>query len=155
MAGSDTSYPGSLSMNVLDVCGLQNASFGNWGDASAEAMTISNPDGNIYRKLLWTGDQITGAIFIGRANDLGMLTDVGMIKGIMQTQTPMGEWKKHLAENLFDIRRPYVALNVAKKLIGTTLLGRAAKSRQFQFGGAQPAASPGKAHQVFVGTKSN
>ncbi|MEK6235188.1 MAG: FAD-dependent oxidoreductase, partial [Planctomycetales bacterium] len=103
MAGQETHYPGSLLMNVVDVCGLQSASFGNW--AEGEAVTISSPEGHVYRKLMWTGDQITGAIFTGRANDLGMLNDVGMIKGILQTQTPMGPWKEFLKENPFDVRR--------------------------------------------------
>ena len=55
--------------------------------------------------LLWTGDQITGAIFIGPANEVGMLNDVGMVKGIIQTRTPLGAWKDFLRDNPFDIRR--------------------------------------------------
>ncbi len=153
MAGQDVRYPGSLSMNILDVCGLQNSSFGNWNDPNAEAMTISNPDGFIYRKLLWTGDQITGAIFSGRPNDMGMLTDVGMVKGIMQTQAKLGEWKEFLRENPFDIRRAYVANKVASKLAGTTLIGRPSKTRGFHFGGKSPTAQVASSHQVYVGTK--
>lgn len=153
MAGQDVQYPGSLSMNILDVCGLQNSSFGNWNDPGAETMTISNPDGFIYRKLLWTGDKITGAIFTGRPNDMGMLTDVGMVKGIMQTQTKLGEWKEFLQENPFDIRRAYVANKVASKLVGTTLIGRPAKTRGFHFGGQSPTTHVASSHQVYVGTK--
>ena len=153
MAGHDVQYPGSLSMNILDVCGLQCASFGNWSTAGGEAMTISNPDGYIYRNLLWTKDEISGAVFVGRASDMGMLTDVGMVKGIMQTRTPMGVWKSFLAENPFDIRRPYVATKVAQKLVHTTLLGRPSKTRQFQFGGAKPAAPVGPSHALLVETK--
>ena len=155
MAGQDVRYPGSLSMNILDVCGLQCASFGNWADAGAEAMTISNPNGLIYRTLLWTGDQITGAIFIGRPNDMGMLTDVGMVKGIMQTRTALGPWKNFLAENPFDVRRPYVAAKVASKLATTTLLGRPAKTRQYQFKDTRPGPAVGDAHAVYVGTKKD
>ena len=154
MAGHETHYPGSLSMNILDVCGLQNASFGNWSDPNAETTTISNAAGNVYRKLLWTGDEITGALFIGEANDLGMLTDVGMVKGIMQTRTPLGSWKGYLTENPFDIRRPYIASKVPQKLVKTTLLGRPAKMRQFQFGGTQPTTHVSAAHGVYVGTKA-
>src|SRR5262249_50297444 len=66
MAGKDVRYPGSLLMNILDACGLQCASFGRWGEA-AEAMTINNPERPVYRKLLWTGDQITGAVFVGQS----------------------------------------------------------------------------------------
>lgn len=153
MAGREVHYPGSLSMNVLDCCGLQCASFGNWGDNAAEAMTISNPAGNVYRKLLWTGDSVTGAIFIGQANDLGMLTDVGMVKGILQTQTPLGEWKEFLRENPFDVRRPYVAKKVAAKLAGATLLGQPSQARNYRFGNAQPQTSVSSFHEVFVGTQ--
>ncbi len=153
MAGERIAYPGSLSMNVLDVCGLQNASFGNWSDDRAETMTVANPDSYICRKLFWTEDRITGAIFVGRANDLGMLTDVGMVKGLIQTQTRLGDWKRFIRENPFDIRRPYVACNVAQKLIGTTLLGRPSQPRQFHFKNAKPQAPVGPAHKVFAGTK--
>ncbi len=153
MAGRDVRYPGSLSMNVLDACGLQCASYGNWGDARAEPMTIANPRDHVYRRLLWTGDEITGAIFIGRSNDLGMLTDVGMVKGIMQTRTRFGDWKAYLAENPFDIRRPYVATRVAEKLVGTTLLGRPARSRGFHYGGAGAQPAAGAAHAAYMTTR--
>jgi NAD(P)H-nitrite reductase large subunit len=155
MAGQDVRYPGSLLINILDVCGLQCASFGRWGEAGAEAMTISNADRPVYRKLLWTGDQITGAVFIGQASDLGMLNDVGMVKGLIQTRTALGAWKEFLRHNPFDIRRPYVALQVGKALVATTLLGRPAKARQYRFQGQQPApqVTQPQAHQVFVTTK--
>jgi len=119
-------------------------------------MTIRNPDRPVYRKLLWTGDEITGAIFIGPANDLGMLNDVGMVKGIMQTRTHLGPWKEYLRHNPFDVRRAYVAAKVAQKLAGTTLLGRPSKARQYRFAGEQPApqVTRPQAHKDFVGTKA-
>jgi NAD(P)H-nitrite reductase large subunit len=150
MAGRDVRYPGSLSMNVADVCGLQGASFGLWSDAAAEATTIDNPAGFVYRKLLWTDDRISGAIFAGRAGDVGMLTDVGMVKGMMQTQTRLGPWKTYLRLHPFDIRRAYVGCGVAARLAATTLLGRPAKARQFHFGSAEPKVPASAAHAVFV-----
>jgi len=150
MAGHEVRYPGSLAMNVVDICGLQGASFGRWDDPAAETTTIDNRAGFIYRKLLWTDDRISGALFTGRANDLGMLTDVGMVKGLMQTQTRLGPWKKYLRDNPFDIRRAYIACGVAAKLVGTTLLGRPAKARQFRFGSAEPKVPANAAHAVFV-----
>lgn len=153
MAGHDVAYPGSLLMNVLDACGLQCASFGAWADPSAEAMTITNPSGFIHRSLFWKGDQLTGAILIGRASDLGMLTDVGMIKGILQTQTPMGEWKDYLAENPFDVRRAFVATNVARRLTASTLLGRPSVPRTFRREDAAAGAPANPHHQVYVADK--
>src|SRR5262249_35666533 len=93
MAGAEVPAPGTLLRNSLDAGGLQCASFGRWNEPSAETMSIVNPDRPVCRKLLWSGDAITGAVFVGPANDLGMLNDVGMVKGIMQTRTPLGEWK--------------------------------------------------------------
>jgi NAD(P)H-nitrite reductase large subunit len=155
MAGHEVHYAGSLLMNIVDACGLQCASFGRWGETTAEAMTIRNPDQSIYRKLLWTGDQITGAVLVGPANDLGMLNDVGMIKGIMQTRTALGAWKDFLRDNPFDIRRPYVAAKVAAKLAGTTLLGKPSRSRQYRFQNrkAGPQITQPQAHKEFVETQ--
>ena len=154
MAGQDVAYPGSLSMNVLDVCGLQCVSYGNWNDANAESFEISSPQSNVYRNLLWSGDQITGAMFVGQANNVGMLTDVGMIKGLMQTQTALGPWKDFLRNNPFDIRRAYIGSGVAAKLAKTTLLGRPAQTRNFHFGGNKPSAQSTPHHAAYVGTKS-
>jgi NAD(P)H-nitrite reductase large subunit len=154
MAGLNIKYPGSLLMNILDACGLQCASFARWGE-NADVMKIHNPDRSIHRKLSWTGDQITGAIFVGPASDLGMLNDVGMVKGILQTQTPLGDWKKFLHENPFDIRRPYVACQVAQQLVNQTLLGKPTQARQYRFQGVQPAPQVTRPddHRTFVSTK--
>src|SRR5439155_340227 len=156
MAGQAVRYPGSLLMNVLDACGLQCVSFGRWADGAAEAMTIMNPDRPVFRRLLWTGDQITGAIFVGQASDIGIVSDVGMVKGIMQTRTPLGEWKDFLHQHPFDIRRPYVAAKVGQKLVQTTLLGRPTKSRQYRFQNRQPApqVTRPQAHQDYVRSKA-
>jgi NAD(P)H-nitrite reductase large subunit len=155
MAGDEVHYAGSLLMNIVDICGLQGASFGAWDDPGAEAMTISNPSGFIYRKLLWRDDQLVGAIFTGRPDDMGMLTDVGMVKGILQTQTSLGPWKQFLAENPFDIRRAYIGAGVAQKLVGSTLLGRPTKAREYKFGGTKVDTKVGPSHSTFVGTKSS
>ncbi|GAB4148111.1 MAG: hypothetical protein Tsb009_21710 [Planctomycetaceae bacterium] len=153
MAGQSIEYPGSLNMNVLDVCGLQNASFGDWADKNAEATTISDPAGSTFRRYLWTGDEITGAIFVGEANNVGMLTDVGMMKGILQTRTKFGNWKSYLQENPFDVRKPYIANGVAGKLAQTTLLGRPSQPRQYRAGNTPVKTELGTAHSQYVGTK--
>ena len=153
MAGQSISYPGSLLMNVLDVCGLQCASFADWSNNNSEALEMSNESQSIYRNLLWTGDQITGSIFVGKANDVGMLTDVGMIKGVLQTGTSFGPWKDFLRENPFDVRRPFIATKVAEKLAATTLIGKPAVSRGFHYGNSQPQAHQSPHHAVFVDSK--
>jgi len=153
MAGKSVSYPGSLSMNVLDVCGLQCVSYGHWNDTSAESFEISSEATNVYRNLLWSGDKISGAMFVGQANNVGMLTDVGMIKGLIQTQTSLGDWKAFLKQNPFDIRRAFIGSGVGEKLRKTTLLGQAAATRKFHFGDAKPKAVVTPHHASYVGQK--
>ncbi len=153
MAGHDVLYPGSLAMNVVDVCGLQCASYGDWTAADAETVTIANPDHYIYRKLLWRDEQLIGAVFTGRAPDVGMLTDLGMVKGLMQTQMPMGPWKKHLQDNPFDVRRAFVALDVATKLADSTLLGRPSQPSGYRYGDAQPKRILNPSHKIFFDSR--
>ena len=66
MAGRAVEYPGSLSMNILDVCGLQCASFGDWAGHGKEALIVHNesrPESSA--KLIWDGGRMVGAIFRG------------------------------------------------------------------------------------------
>ncbi len=83
-----------------------------------------------------------------------MLTDIGMVKGIMQTQTSLADWKRFLAEHPHDIRRPYIAARVADKLATTTLLGQPARGRQYRYRGLAPQAAVGGAHASYVDNKS-
>jgi len=149
MAGHEAHYKGSLLMNVTDVCGLQTASFGDW-ESNGDVTVIENARDNIYRKLVWDGDKLTGAIFTGNANDVGMLTDLGMVKGILQTQTSLGEWKKFLQQNPFDIRRAFIGAGVPQQLVKTTLLGKPSKPRQYTFGGVQHKADVKPAHADYI-----
>jgi NAD(P)H-nitrite reductase large subunit len=150
MAGQSIAYQGSLSMNVLDICGLQSASFGTWQDENAEQTVIYNPKDSIYRCLSWTDDRLTGAIFVGRANNLGMLTDVGMVKGMIQTGAGLGPWKDYLSKNPFDVRRAFVAAQVPQQLMKQQLLGTPAKARQFRYDSPPTRHQPGPSHQAYV-----
>jgi len=152
MAGRDVRYPGSLAMNIVDVCGLQTASFGLWDSGAEHVLTINNPRDKVYRKLVWKDDQVVGAIFIGRATDMGMLTDVGMVKGMIQSQVRLGPWKLYLEENPFDLRRAYVASGVPQKLLATTLLGMPTRPRGYTPEPA-PSITPGAPHTIFVEAK--
>ena len=69
MAGQAQTYRGSLLMNIVEVLGLEIASFGAWDDAGAEVMSALRPERPAYRKLLWHGDRITGAMILGPARD--------------------------------------------------------------------------------------
>jgi NAD(P)H-nitrite reductase large subunit len=139
MAGKGIRYPGSLLMNVLDVVKLHCASFGVWQEAGREVTTIFNPTRPIYRKYVWENDRLVGAIFVGPIDDVTMLNDVGMAKGLIQAKRPLGSWAKHVRSHPTDLRRAYVASGVADTLVRQTLLGSAAHDRDYRVNSLKPA----------------
>jgi NAD(P)H-nitrite reductase large subunit len=128
MAGKDVRYRGSLIINIVEVCHLDAASFGAWDDAKAEAVSGLKDDRNAYRKLLFTGERLTGAIIIGRSNDIWTTNDVGMLKGLVQTGQPLGRYKEHLRRNPFDVKSAFIASKTTSTLLPETVLGRPSKA---------------------------
>jgi NAD(P)H-nitrite reductase large subunit len=128
MAGRDVAYRGSLNMNIVEVCLLDVASFGAWDDGNAEAATAVKRDRTAYRKLLFTGDRLTGAIILGPSSEIWTTNDVGMLKGLVQSQIALGPWKAYLKKNPFDVKPAYLACKTAGALLPETVLGRPAKA---------------------------
>jgi NAD(P)H-nitrite reductase large subunit len=128
MAGKSIAYKGSLIINIVEVCHLDVASFGTWDDAKAETLSGLKNDRNAYRKLLFTGDRMTGAIIIGRSNDIWTTNDVGMLKGLVQSGTPLGRFKEHLRRNPFDVKTAFIASKTTHTLLPETVLGRPSKA---------------------------
>ena len=153
MAGRAVTYAGSLGMNVLDVVKLQTASFGLWRGDGRETTVVENASRPLYRKLVWDGDRIAGAIFLGPAADVALLNDMGMVKGLIQTRTALGKWKAYVQKNPMDIRRPYVATKAAVRLLEETLLGVETGERRYRFQDVKPESKPTPAHTIFVSTK--
>ncbi len=124
MAGGDVAYRGSLLMNIVEVCHLDIASFGAWDDATAEAFEAARPERPAYRKLLWKGDRVTGAMLLGPSEDIWTTNDVGMLKGLVQSSVGLGAWKEHLRRNPFDIKPAFIASGATARLLPQTVLGR-------------------------------
>jgi len=124
MAGKSVVYKGSLIINIVEVCHLDAASFGAWDDAKAEAVSSLKKDRNAYRKLLFTGDRLTGAIIIGRSNDIWTTNDVGMLKGLVQTGVSLARFKDYLKANPFDVKTAFIASKTTSILLPETVLGR-------------------------------
>ncbi|MBI3085746.1 MAG: NAD(P)/FAD-dependent oxidoreductase [candidate division NC10 bacterium] len=124
MAGQDLAYRGSLLMNIVEVCHLDIASFGAWDDPAAEAFAATRQDRWAYRKLLWKGDRLIGAMILGMANDIWTTNDVGMLKGLVQAGNGLGAWKAHLRRHPFDIKPAFIASGTTARLLPETILGR-------------------------------
>lgn len=104
MAGKPAPYKGSLNMNVLDTVGLISASFGKWdgvnGGEHAEAVDTENFR---YMRLEFDGDKIVGALSLGRTDQIGVL------RGLIQTEVSLGPWKEKLLADPHLIADAYVA----------------------------------------------
>ena len=128
MAGRDVRYRGSLIINIVEVCHLDVASFGAWDDTKAAAITGLRPERPAYRKLLWSGDRLTGAIILGPSSDIWTTNDVGMLKGLVQSGVSLAPFRAHLERNPFDIKPAYVAAKTTAVLLPETVLGRPSKA---------------------------
>ena len=124
MAGRDVAYRGSLLMNIVGVCKLDMASFGGWDDPVAEVSQAVRPERAAYRKLLFTGDRLTGGMIIGPSEELWTTNDVGMLRGLIQSGVSLGPWKAHLRRNPFDLKPAFVACGTTARLLPQTVLGR-------------------------------
>jgi NAD(P)H-nitrite reductase large subunit len=130
MAGRDVPYRGSLVMNIVEVRHLDVASFGQWEDESADVYTAVRPDRSQYRKLLFRGGRLTGAVICGPARDIWTTNDVGMLKGLVYSGVDLSRWKAHLEANPFDVKPAFLATHTTARLLPQTVLGRAARSPQ-------------------------
>jgi hypothetical protein len=130
MAGRDVAYRGSLVMNIVEVCDLDIASFGQWEDTSAEGYTAERRDRSQYRKLLFHGGRLTGAVICGPASDIWTTNDVGMLKGLVYSGVDLSAWKAHLRKNPFDVKPAFLATRTVGRLLPVTILARASNSPQ-------------------------
>lgn len=104
MMGGSAHYKGSLSMNVLDTAGLVSTSFGSWGGVEGgETATLLDKDNYKYIRLNFKDDLLVGAITVGRTDF------VGVMRGLIQTEVPLGEWKQKLIEDPTLIMNAYLA----------------------------------------------
>ena len=128
MAGRNVAYRGSLLMNIVEVCHLDVASFGQWDDTGAEVFTGIRPARSQYRKLLFRGGRLTGAMICGPSSDIWTTNDVGILKGLVQTGADLSTWKRHLAADPFDVKPAFMATRTTAALLPVTVLGRPSQS---------------------------
>jgi NAD(P)H-nitrite reductase large subunit len=106
MVGKAVASDGSLALNVLDTLGLISTSFGQWwgveakdGGATAE---IVDEKAYKYLSLQFKNDVLVGA------TSLGMTDHMGVVRGLIQSKTPLGEWKHKLQNNPLAVMDAYL-----------------------------------------------
>jgi len=104
MLGKTAHYRGSLIMNVLDTVGLISSSFGKWeGTKGGDSAAAVDNDRYRYLRLEFDGDHLIGALGIG------MTEHVGMLRGLIQTKTSLGDWKRKLIADPHRVMEAFVA----------------------------------------------
>ncbi|MEN8196602.1 MAG: FAD-dependent oxidoreductase, partial [Pseudomonadota bacterium] len=104
MVGVDTPYRGSLIMNVLSTLGLITASYGLWqGVKGGDQIVAHDEKAFKYLRLEFDG----GDVLVGCLS-LGLTQHVGVLRGLIQTKTPLGPWKDRLMHNPHLIMEAYL-----------------------------------------------
>lgn len=104
MTGIKTTYPGGLSMNVVAVAGLICTSYGQWmGVSGGDECHLLDEKEFRYLRLQFKEDLLVGALCIG------LTEHVGILRGLIQSKIPLGEWKQRLKEDPTRIMEAYLA----------------------------------------------
>jgi NADPH-dependent 2,4-dienoyl-CoA reductase/sulfur reductase-like enzyme len=104
MAGLPTRFRGSLAINVLDTLGLISSSFGQWwGEVGGEGVELRDDKNYRYLSLQFKGDVLIGATAVG------LTEHVGVLRGLIQGRTRLGDWKDRLLDDPTRIMEAYLA----------------------------------------------
>jgi NAD(P)H-nitrite reductase large subunit len=104
MAGRKARHQGSVNLNVLDTMGLVSSSFGLWmGVDGGERAEQHDPGRYQYLNLQFRDDVLVGA------SSLGLTEHVGVLRGLIQSETRLGGWKQKLIDNPNRIMEAYLA----------------------------------------------
>lgn len=103
MAGGETRFRGSLSMNVLNTLGLVSSSFGLWmGAEGGERAQAVDEGGFKYLRLEFKDDVLVGSLA------LGLTQHVGVLRGLIQTEVKLGKWKDRLLVDPHQVMSAYL-----------------------------------------------
>jgi NAD(P)H-nitrite reductase large subunit len=103
MAGHKTRFKGSLVMNVLNTLGLISSSYGLWdGAKGGDQSVMVDPARSQYLRLNFKDDKLVGSL------SLGLTQHVGVLRGLIQTEVPLGKWKDRLMEDPHLIMHAYL-----------------------------------------------
>ena len=104
MVGRPASLKGVTQINVLDTLGLISTSFGNWeGVPGGEHVELTDRSAGRHLSLQFKGDVMIGC------NSLGWTDHVGVMRGLVEGQVKLGEWKDLLLKDPTRLMEAYLA----------------------------------------------
>ena len=111
MAGRPAVLKGVTQINVLDTLGLISASFGNWqGVPGGEQVELTQRDEGRHLSLQFAGDKLIGC------NAIGWTEHVGVMRGLVEGEVSLGEWKDKLLRDPTLLMEAYLARAQAQHL---------------------------------------
>lgn len=91
LTGGDGAYCGSLLATNLKVSGIPVFSAGDYtGHLGGDAIVLRDPSRGVFRKLVVSGDRLTGAVLVGDAED------ALWYQGLIREKTPLGAIRESL-----------------------------------------------------------
>jgi NAD(P)H-nitrite reductase large subunit len=91
-------------INVLDTLGMISTSFGNWeGVPGGEQVELTDQAAGRHLSLQFSGDVLVGC------NSIGWTDHVGVMRGLVEGQVRLGEWKDKLLHDPTQLMAAYLA----------------------------------------------
>jgi NAD(P)H-nitrite reductase large subunit len=104
MAGQATLLRGVTQINVLDTLGLISTSFGNWhGVEGGQQAQLTDQAAGRHLSLQFKDDVMVGC------NSVGWTEHVGVMRGLVEGQVRLGEWKDTLLKDPTKLAEAYLA----------------------------------------------
>ena len=107
MLGHTTALKGVTQINVLDTLGLISTSFGQWqGVPGGQHVELTDQDASgrgRHLSLQFDGDLMVGC------NSVGWTEHVGVMRGLVEGQIRLGEWKDRLLQDPTQLMAAYLA----------------------------------------------
>jgi NAD(P)H-nitrite reductase large subunit len=113
MAGRTTELRGVTQINVLDTLGLVSASFGNWqGVPGGQHAELTDAGRHRHLSLQFVDDRMVGC------NAVGWTDHVGVMRGLVEGEVRLGEWKDRLLRDPTQLMPAYLASAQAQSAYG-------------------------------------
>jgi NADPH-dependent 2,4-dienoyl-CoA reductase/sulfur reductase-like enzyme len=104
MVGRKAVLKGVTQINVLDTLGLISTSFGNWqGVDGGEHVELTDRPAGKHLSLQFKDDVMVGC------NSIGWTQHVGVMRGLVEGQVKLGEWKERLKHDPTLLMEAYLA----------------------------------------------
>jgi NAD(P)H-nitrite reductase large subunit len=104
MVGQKAELKGVTQINVLDTLGMISASFGKWdGVPDGQHVELTDLAAGRHLSLQFSGDRLVGC------NSIGWTEHVGVMRGLVEGEVRLGEWKDKLMADPTLLMEAYIA----------------------------------------------